>query len=249
VIDLHTHLLPGVDDGSPTLEHSAMVLERLMADGVRGIVCTPHLKASEVDLAPVAEHMALLEQLRALAPAGMTLYPGWEIMLDDARASLNRPGLSLGSSRAVLVEWGRSVPPYATQSLLHLRSIGLVPLLAHVERYRGVTVELVREWRELGALMQGDATILIAGGEMSETAKSFLGEGLVDVLASDNHGDRRTLATTRAWLEEIGAGPQAELLTNENPRRVLLDETLQPVPPIRFATGVFARLRELFRRR
>jgi protein-tyrosine phosphatase len=249
VIDLHTHLLPGVDDGSPSLEHSAMVLERLAAEGVRGVVCTPHLKASEAGEAPIAEHLAVLEQLRALAPGGVTLYPGWEIMIDEPRAALNRPGLSLGASRAVLVEWGRSVPVLATPALLHLRTIGLVPLLAHVERYRGVTVDLVREWRELGAVMQGDATILIAGGEMSEMAKLLLREGLVDVLASDNHGDRRTLATTRTWLEEIGAETQALLLTSENPRRVLMDEALQPVPPIRFATGVFARLRELFRRR
>ena len=66
MIDIHTHLLPGVDDGSPTLEHSASVLARLRGEGVRGLVCTPHLNASQAPEGPFEEYAVLLKELRAL---------------------------------------------------------------------------------------------------------------------------------------------------------------------------------------
>src|SRR5262249_42279258 len=159
--------------------------------------------------------------LRALAPEGMKLWRGFEIMLDVPAQDLTSPALSLGGSRAVLIEWPRGVfPPEATQELMRLRRAGLVPLLAHVERYRGVTPDVVAGWRELGVVMQTDATFLLAGGEMGALAQTILERGMVDVLASDNHGDRRGLGTARQWLEEMDAGEQATLLTAENSRRL-----------------------------
>ena len=250
MIDLHTHLLPGVDDGSPTLEHSAMVLARFATDGVRGVACTPHLSASESGAAPIAEYSALRAQLQELAPQGLTLYGGWEIMLDAPGKLQGAPGLSLGTSKAVLVEWPRAtVPVWGTGELSRLRGNGLVPLVAHVERYRGISLELVREWRALGAVVQTDATILVAGGDKCEFAKAMLRDGLVDVLASDNHGDRRTLGMARWWLTEIGAAAQAELLTDTNPGRLLQDQEMLPVAGIVFEQGMFERLRAWWRRR
>ena len=77
MIDLHTHLLPGVDDGSPNAEHSAMVIRRMYGEGVRGIACTPHLNASKAAFAPFDYHARLLAHLREQAPAGMALYSGF----------------------------------------------------------------------------------------------------------------------------------------------------------------------------
>lgn len=250
MIDLHSHLLPGVDDGSPTLEHSATVLARFASEGVRGVACTPHLNASGADLAPVAAHQALLRQLQLLAPADLTLYSGWEIMLDRPGVLRRMPGLGLGTSRAILVEWPHTVvPPWATGELLRLRGEGFTPLVAHVERYRGITLELVQQWRELGAVMQTDATILVSGGTMCEFAKTLLARGLTDLLASDNHGDRRTLRTARWWLTEIGAPEQAMVLTETNPQRLLHDQEMLPVPAVRFEQGVVDRLRAWWRDR
>lgn len=227
-----------------------MVLARFAADGVRGVACTPHLAASDCALAPIAVHDALRERLQGLAPAGVTLYNGWEIMLDAPGALRHLPGLTLGSSKAVLVEWARAtVPPWATGELLRLRGEGLVPLVAHVERYHGVTLDLVREWRELGAVTQSDATILVAGGAMCELAKTLLSEGLVDVLASDNHGDRRALGMARWWLTEIGYPEQAEVLTETNPGRLLDNQPMLPVGGLRFDQGMFDRLRSWWRNR
>ena len=69
MIDIHTHLLPGVDDGSPSVEASVPVLERFRKDGVTVLVCTPHLKASDAHRAPIERHREILAKLVEGAPA------------------------------------------------------------------------------------------------------------------------------------------------------------------------------------
>lgn len=246
MIDIHTHLLPGVDDGSPNADHSAMVIARMHREGVRGIVCTPHLNASSATAAPFEEHGALLARLRLQAPAGLVLYHGFEIMLDTSSFDLADPRLGLGVTRARLVEFTRrGLPPDATELLLRVRSQGLVPVVAHPERYHGCTTETIATWREFGAVIQCDAIALLGGGPMTDFAREMLAAGLVDILASDNHGDRRSLATTVLWLTEIGAATQAAVLTVDNPARLLDEQPLRAVPPVSFHRGVFERLREL----
>lgn len=246
MIDIHTHLLPGVDDGSPNADHSAMVIARLHGEGVRGIVCTPHLNASRAAEAPFEPHAALLAWLCEAAPVGLSLYSGFEIMLDTGSFDLTDARLGLAGSRARLVEFSRrGLPPDATEHLLRIRSQGQVPVVAHPERYHGCTMETIGTWRELGAVIQCDAMALLGGGPMTEFARAMLGAGQVDVLASDNHGDRRSLATAVLWMTEIGAEAQAGILTNENPGLLLAGEPLRRVPPVSFQRGMFDRLREL----
>ena len=102
MIDVHTHLLPGVDDGSPSFDVSLPVLERFVAQGVETLVCTPHLNASQVVTAPWESHRALFEQLQQQAPKGITLRLGWEIMLDSPGVDLTAPYLSIEGSRTLL---------------------------------------------------------------------------------------------------------------------------------------------------
>jgi protein-tyrosine phosphatase len=247
VIDIHTHLLPGVDDGSPTLDHSVMVLSRLYGEGVRGVVCTPHLDASLAGEAPFEMHADLLAALRAHAPAGLQLYSGFEIMLDSPGMDLTDYRLGLAGSRARLVEFPRrGLPPTATEELLRIRGAGHVPVVAHPERYRGATAETIDEWRELGAVIQCDAMALLGTGPMTEFARAMLGAGQVDILASDNHGDRRSLSIACTWLLEIGAEEQAQVMTSENPALLLAGGPLRPVAPAPLHQGVFDRLRQLF---
>lgn len=252
MIDLHTHLLPAVDDGARTAEQAGDVLARLAADGVTVIACTPHLRASRAGEAPVAEHAARRATLRAVAPAALTLVGGYEIMLDAPGADLGAPGLTLGDSRAVLVEFPHGGAPVAVErELTRLRASGLVPVLAHPERYPNVSRAAVRRWRAAGALMQGDATTLVGsaasaparGGAATRAAHALLADGLYDLLASDNHGDARRLADARDLLVAHGAGDAAELLTRTNPARLLRDETPLPVPGVRLDAGVAGGLR------
>jgi len=247
VIDLHSHLLPGVDDGSRTIEISLGVLQRFATEGVREVACTPHLRASLAHEAPIEVHRQLLADLRAVAPPAIRLHSGFEIMLDRPGCDLRIPGLALGTSRAVLVEFPRGgVPPGATEELLRLRATGCIPVVAHPERYAGVSIDTMHVWRDVGAVMQGDALMLLSSGAMAQLARAMLEEGVYDILASDNHGDRRSLATVRAWLREMGGDAHGRLLTEENPRRLLADESLERVPPLRGQRSAWQRLRALF---
>lgn len=249
MIDVHTHLLPGVDDGARTIEQSLDVLRRFAAGGVRCVVCTPHLVASEASVVPLERYRERHTQLQALAPAGLVIQRGWEIMLDRPGMDLTDPVLALGASRAILVEFPRgTLPSGTTDELARLRRSGVLPVVAHPERYGGASVALVREWRAAGAVMQTDTAYLLGGGERAALAKQLLAEGLVDVLASDNHGDTRSLAAARTWLEELGAHDQARLLTEVNPGALLSDQVLVPVPPVKLDEGGFGRLRQLLRR-
>lgn len=247
MIDIHSHLLPGVDDGSRSIEMSVPVLERFAADGVECIVLTPHLLASEAKTAPYERHVEILAGLRAAVSRAPELRLGWEIMLDEPNADLRAPQLGLGGSRALLVEFPRtSVPARAAGELFRIRSTGSVPVLAHPERYWGCTVEKVTEWRAAGAVIQMDTAGLVGKGSIATISRALLEAGVVDLFASDNHGDSRSLATARAWLLEVATPEHADLLTRTNAGRLLSNEPLVPVPPLPKRRGIFGRLRELF---
>ena len=247
MIDLHSHLLPGVDDGSPSIERSVPVLEWFGEMGVECVVLTPHLDASGIGRAPLAHHLEILERLRAAAPRTPELRLGWEIMLDEPNADLRAPHLGLGGSRAVLVEFPRmAVPSQAAEELYRIRCSGVRPVLAHPERYWGCTVDQVREWRDAGAVIQMDTAGLLGSGAVTAISRSLLEAGLVDLFSSDNHGDKRSLATARDWLTEVGTPTHVDLLTRGNARRLLDDEPVVPVPPLSLGGGPLKRLRELF---
>lgn len=246
MIDLHSHLLPGVDDGARSADVSVAVLQRFHEEGVEEVVCTPHLLASRAAHAPLERHREILADLRARLEGGPTLHLGWEIMLDVPNADLEGEGLGLAGSRTVLVEFPHiGVPLGATRELARLRESGVRPLVAHPERYFGCTPAQVREWRSVGAAIQCEAVSFAGRARVPRLAQALLAEGLVDCLASDNHGDRRSLAAARRWLEEMGAGEVAELLTRTNPRALLEDGPLTPVPPVRPSRSAFARLKDL----
>jgi len=251
MIDIHTHLLPGVDDGSPSVAVSVPVLERFRQDGVTVLVCTPHLRATEAARAPVERYRAILADLVEHAPPVPKLVLGWEIMLDAPGADLRAPHLHLGESGAALVEFPRmSVPPGATQEILRIRMTGVTPVIAHPERYHQCTPEIVQEWRSVGAVIQMDSVMVFGSSAPSRLARKLLEEGLVDCLASDTHGDQRNLRATRDWLEAIDAHEQAELLTTINARRLLNREAVLPVSPIPVTDrGMLEKLRGLFMHR
>ena len=249
MIDLHSHLLPGVDDGSPSVARSVPVLQRFAGQGVECVVLTPHLTASRAATAPRANHALLLEELRAAAPEGPELLLGWEIMLDEPNVDLRDRHLALAEFTAILVEFPRvAVPVRAGEELARIRDAGLTPVLAHPERYWGCTVQKVEEWRAAGAVIQMDVASLAGRGTIAGMARALLAEGLVDCFSSDNHGDSRSLASARDWLLAEATPAHAELLTRTNAKRVLENQRPLPVPPIRRVSGVLSRLGHLLRR-
>jgi protein-tyrosine phosphatase len=247
VIDVHSHLLPGVDDGSRSFETSVDVLRRFAADGVECVVLTPHLNVSRLADAPYERHLEILDELRRRAPASPELRLGWEIMLDEPGRDLLPPRFSLGGSRAALVEFPLSgVPEQGGAELNRIRTSGIVPVLAHPERYWGCTVAKVHAWRRAGAVIQMDTAGLLGKGRIAKISRELLEHGLVDLFASDNHGDTRSLATARDWLLEVATPEHAHLLTRGNARRLLDGDPLATVPPVPASAGIFARFREIF---
>ena len=236
MLDLHTHLVPGVDDGARTAAAGAAVLARFAADGVRTVVFTPHARASavgRVGLTDAPAVRAAFDALRAAAPAAVALRLGREVMLDEPGVDLAAcPDALLDGGPAVLVEFPRGpVPVGGARELARLRAGGLRPILAHPERYADATVAGVTAWRCAGVAVQVDATTLCGTGPRARLARALVGAGEADVLASDNHGDGRSLAAARAWLTEQGAGDVADLLTRENPERLLRGDDPVALPP------------------
>jgi protein-tyrosine phosphatase len=249
VIDLHSHLLPGVDDGSRSVEQSLGVLRTMARDGVTDVCLTPHLRATEVAEGPPARHERAFQELSAAAPLLPRLHRGAEIMLDrplPADADLARR-VALGASRCILVEFPRLVTMAAvTNALKRIHQSGLLALVAHPERYSCCTPQAVGRWRELGARMQLDATTLFRSSARGLRARELLQYGLGDIIAGDNHGDARSVAVGWKFLSAQDAGEQAELLAVKNPRAILRDEPLQSVPPFRIRQSLMQRIRVLF---
>jgi len=245
VIDLHTHLLPGVDDGAETADQSVAVLARFAEQGVTAVCCTPHLRSSEFDVAPCEELDELLAELVALAPPAPRLVRGFEIMLDTPSPVFHDRCLTLGGTRYALVEFGRLVPADASvEALARVVRQGIVPILAHPERYAACSVEMGMRWRDAGALLQLDATTLLSDSRRAERARDLLTAGLGTIIASDNHGDGRSVAIAVEWLESHGAREQARLMAYHNPGAILADQPVLPVPPVRIRRSWYSMLKD-----
>jgi protein-tyrosine phosphatase len=248
VIDLHNHLLPGVDDGSRSVAQSVRVLGRFADQGVTAVCLTPHLLASDAAAGRPADHDRAFGALLAAAPTSPRLHRGAEIMLDRPLPAIvaRQRSVTLNATQFVLVEFNRMVTfQAAAAALTHVVEIGLTPVLAHPERYACCTPEVVRRWRGMGAVMQVDGSTLATSRGRGERARALVAEGLADILAGDNHGDDRTLATAREFLAQHDGSAQAQLLLELNPAAILAGGALEEVPPLPIRTNILSRLRNL----
>lgn len=248
MIDLHSHLLPGVDDGSRTVQQSVEVLTRMGASGVTAVCLTPHLEASRAEKGVPAAHDAAFEALKAAAPSSVMLHRGVELMLDRPfpAAAAARRDLTLGGSRYILVEFTRMAADNAVYNALsHIASLGLIPVLAHPERYASCSPHAAAAWKRTGALLQVDANTLFMPRTRGERARALLSAGLADILAADNHGDGRTISSPYASLAEAGGAEQADLLMVKNPEAILADRGTETVPPLVIRTSLLSRLKQL----
>ena len=248
MIDLHSHLLPGVDDGSRSVEQSVEVLTRMGAAGVTAVCLTPHLEASRAERGVPAAYDAAFEALKAAAPSTVTLHRGVELMLDrpfPSGAASNR-ALTLGGTRYILVEFTRMAADNAVYNALsNIIGLGLIPVLAHPERYSSCTPQAAAAWKSTGALLQVDANTLFMPRTRGERARALLAAGFADILAADNHGDARTISLPYASLAEAGGAEQADLLLVKNPEAILEDRGTEMVPPLTLKTSLMTRLKQL----
>jgi protein-tyrosine phosphatase len=237
-----------VDDGSRSVTQSVKVLKDMAAHGVTDLCLTPHLRAGQLAAAPPRAHDEAFAILQAAAPDIPRLHRGAEVMLDRPLPVSGERSrrCTIGGTRYILVEFPRMVA-YDTVVIALGRVVeaGLLPLLAHPERYTCCSPEAVSRWRELGASMQVDATTLLSTQSRGQRARALVSAGLADILAADNHGDDRIIATGRTFLEAQDGADQADLLTVLNPRAIQDDAPLSPVPPIVIRRTWMQRIRQM----
>ncbi len=249
MIDLHSHLLPNLDDGSRSPERSAQVLQAFAGIGVKAVVLTPHLRASEVEEdgeRHLERRRAALWDLRARAQAEPELHLGFEILLDEPMPvlAIGDRRYALAGSRYYLVEFRLSVvAEFTTPVLEQFTRSGLIPLVAHPERYRNVGPETVAAWRRSGARTQLDATTLTRSTSRGRRARRLLAHGLADVVAADNHGDDRSLATARNYLTELGYADAARTLTETNPGAVVENGEMTETGTVEIREGMLGRIK------
>jgi protein-tyrosine phosphatase len=247
-VDLHNHLIPAVDDGARDVGQAGSAVAELMEQGVRHIVTTPHVDGSITVNGPaLADRLDRLsrgwDRLVESLEDGVRLERGAEVKLDQPQVDLDDGRLRLAGSATALVEFPfMTVPPRSHRVLETLRGQGYVPLLAHPERYEGLTrdVSLAREWLEAGAYLQVNAGSLAGryGGQAEERSWALLEAGLVTCIASDYHAHGPlSLAAVRAMLNRCANEEQVRLLFDINPSRLLRDETPLSVAPLRRQTG------------
>lgn len=240
MIDLHTHILPGIDDGSPSMEASLAMAELALEGGVGTIVATPHSNQmgrfeNFYSNALFGLYQAVKEELAEEA-LPLNLHLGMEIMASEDMGDRIRRGelISLNHSRYYLVEFVfDEIPERIEDYLEKIFQAKGVPLIAHPERYYCVQdyPELVYDWLRMGCYTQINKGSLFGkfGRHAAGAAQELLENDLVTCVASDAHSPyaRTTyMADTRDYLEEQYGEERMYRLTKGNPLRILSNRTI-----------------------
>lgn len=231
-IDLHAHVLPGVDDGAETLEESLMMLRMASEHGTKALAVTPHGAG-----VTKTQYLGKFERLKAAAAREslpVKLFFGMEMMADGTLFDRLQSGdvQPLGESRFLLVEFDPlDSSEWCAAATEHIRKYGYVPLIAHPERYVILQNEPWRAelWTERGAALQVTRSGIFGafGRRAAETARMLLERDLAFCVASDGHGTayrRPILEDVNAWLTERFGAAYAERMLHENPRGILSGE-------------------------
>jgi protein-tyrosine phosphatase len=261
MLDFHSHLVPGVDDGARDLTDARAALAAMRAEGIREIITTPHFEGSltlragafEDRLAELDEGWERLDGLARSEFPELGVRRGAEVMLDTPEPDLSDPRLRLGGSAFVLVEFPYlRVPPRSAPVLAGLADEGWIPVVAHPERYVGIAnrLGLCDEWRGAGALLQVNHGSMTGryGREARWAADLLLERGWIDYLASDYHArGPLQIAACRDGLARSGGEEQLRILMDVNPRRLGAGEEPLPASPLRTRRSVWQRIAYAFR--
>jgi protein-tyrosine phosphatase len=240
MIDIHLHILPGVDDGPATLPESLSFAQTLVQEGVRVAIATPHYN-DEFPRLPAAEIQNRVNDLqRELARCGipLRLFAGHEVLIKPGLVEDVQMGrvATLGGSRYLLLElWNSVWLPETERVIFELQAHGITPILAHPERYRAVQKDPER----LAALLQrGALTQLTASsltGAQGRTARScaeiLLKKGLIHCIASDAHGSHVRLPSIQKGLQsarELLGDERVYQMTEVWPAVILRNEVYNP---------------------
>jgi len=244
MVDLHCHILPGIDDGAADFSVAGQMLEAAAADGIDTICCTPHFSE---EAAGKADRIRAELESRASA-VGIQLLPGMEYRYSHVTAA-DRELQPLGGSSCLLIELGRSRLPASLGELFFaLERRGCQIVVAHPERYL-TRLDCCAELLRLGVFFQLNADSVLGrnGSSVRSMAERMIESGYCHCVASDAHGGSRTfrLSQCRKRLEVLRGKEFAELVMDRNPRRLLNNlsmETPAPEPESKWKSNWFFRL-------
>lgn len=239
MIDLHSHILPELDDGAQSLQESLEMARMAVDSGITVMAATPHCAHDRAG--EVRESWQLLCEALRENEIPLKLLPGMEIFGTADTVRLLKEGklLTLNGSRYPLVEFGfRSTGDEETLILRGLCKAGYRPVVAHPERYSYVqrSPRLVNQWQRMGCLIQVNRGSLLGrfGRQAQVMAVELVERGFAAVVATDAHSAR----VRTPWMRDIREilskeiSPQcARALLLENPKRILKNEQMPPIEP------------------
>lgn len=258
-VDIHSHILHGIDDGPETLEQTMAFCTKLKQQGIEKIIATPHFISGDTYM-PAAEEIRekvkLLQKEIDKKKIGLKVFPGMEVFASHDTIERIRKNeiLSLNDSKYILIEFPlKAVPRYASDLLFAMQLEGYIPIIAHPERYcsdyrkNGFLTQLV----DKGALLQINSGSLAGahGKKAKKAAEQLLRAGMVHLVASDAHGEHRM--PSDKWeiekkISQICGVENTERIMQINPQKVLKNEEVFAMCTVRkrlIVTGFLRKLR------
>jgi protein-tyrosine phosphatase len=236
MVDIHSHVLPGVDDGARTLEDSVAMLQIAAEAGTTGIVATSHANTEYTWDPDVVE--AKVAELQAAVGNSIRVYSGCELHLtfDNINDAVAHPTkYTINHRQWLLIEFSDLIIFQNSSEILgRLRQAGMLPIIAHPERNQILQnrFEALEQWVDEGAFLQ--VTALSVLGTFGSAARKFserlIEKGLVHFIASDAHDTSyRTpkLSDAFQWLKARYGEEYATLVTTVNPQATVDGDYLE----------------------
>lgn len=200
-VDMHSHLLPGIDDGLKTVEQSVQFIKELKELGYQKLICTPHILSDLYPNTPqtIMPKLALVKQALADAGVDIKIDAAAEYMIDPDFAQIvdksKKEDFLTIAGDYILVEMSYLAPtPVFEQTIFNLTMLGLKPILAHPERYSYYhsTFEQYERFKDLGCKLQVNLLSLSGGygPGVKKTAEKLFKNEMVDFLGTDMHHER-----------------------------------------------------------
>ena len=241
MVDIHCHILPGIDDGSDTWETTAAMCRMAAQDGITHIVATPHCDC-DGDYIYDREHFTdMLGTLSEVAGEWLTFTIGCDFHLSprNLEEAMNDPRrFAVGDTQYLMIEFDdHGIPSNAGEQLLAIVSRGMVPIITHPERngYLMENLDVVQRFVNEGCLVQVTANALTGfwGPQSKKAAEELVQKKMVHIVATDAHDLKRRpplLSEARKRVVEMVGGEIAEALFTINPSAVVVGRSVGPLP-------------------
>lgn len=242
MVDIHSHILPGIDDGAPTFDISLQMARMAAEAGTTDIVASPHANTSyRYEPETISD---LIEKLQAGVENGIKIHRGCDFHLSpqNIQLALREPTrFAINGLSYLLVEFPEVSLFHGIEDVFNnLISVGLTPIVTHPERNHHLAGDIprLRRWVEKGIALQITAQSLLGkfGADAARWCMQMLQEGQIHVVASDGHDLVRRpprLDEAREFLVNHFDEEFANLLLEVNPRAVIEGRPLEisPLPP------------------